>query len=279
MGAGFCPFFRMGAIAPLLYQIHYSMTSIKEQIIAWVTHDRSFEAGAEIFRVNSKHQGLIRKFAMQGDTKENCEMLHYHLSKLAGVDEASWRRLLRNPVVPVDTTDYTNTQVRFELLAAVPEDVRKVFRLRDEFPFLNARECPNELKILVADLLSTHDRYVSDHQKLFSATTPEEIATLSASVVENYLENRQIWDELNHYKTEGKPLGEHPVWQRAARLKELQQMSNTDLVKLNKNIPTNISRITKKLEEDPQNKETTNRQLALENYKWELEEVKKLLKL
>lgn len=251
----------------------------KEQIMHWITHDRSFEAGAEIFRTNSKHQGLIRKFSLQGETKENWEILNYQLSKLAEVEEAVWRRLLRKPVVAVDNTDYNDPEVRAALLEDVPPEVRKVFRLRQEFPFLNEKECPNELKILVADLLTTHDRYIADREKLFAAATPEEIAELSASVVENYLENREIWDELNHFKAEGKPLGVHPVWQRSARLEELQKLSNAELIKLSKNIPTNISRIAKKLEEDPGNKETPNRQVALENYKWELEEVKKMLNL
>lgn len=255
-----------------------SMTP-KEQIMHWITHDRSFEAGAEIFRANSKHQGLIRKFSMQGETKENREILNYQLSKLAEVEEADWRRLLRKPLVAVDNTDYNNPEIRASLLEEVPPEVRKVFRLREEFPFLSEKECPDELKILVADLLSSHDRYIADHEKLFAATTPEEIAELSASVVENYLENREIWDELNHFKTEGKPLGVHPVWQRTARLEELKKLSNAELIKLSKNIPTNISRIAKKLEEDPENKETPKRQVALENYKWEHEEVKKLLNL
>ena len=41
----------------------------------------------------------------------------------------------------------------------VPETVRKTIRFREEFPFLNEKDCPNEFKILVSDMFSAYDLY------------------------------------------------------------------------------------------------------------------------
>lgn len=257
--------------------------SPKEKIIAWATHDRSFKAGLALLTEYSKLTGVIRALNIQGSTKSNVEMLHYQLMKLAGASEKEWRRLMAAPVLVMEQapepTEPMDVEQRQQAIVAIPDDVRKGFRLRDEFPFLRSKDCPSELKILVADLLTTHDNYVRDHDALFATLNDEEIAALSASVVDNYIENRQIWDELVHYKENGKPLGEHPVWERAKRLTELNNLSNAELVRLSKNYPTNISRIKTKLAEEPDSPQTAKRQASLENYTWELEHINKLLGL
>lgn len=252
---------------------------MKEKIITWATTDRSFDTGLQLLSMYSKLTGVIRKLNIQGATPGNIQLLHYHLMKLAGASEAQWRRLMGKSVSTIVTVDLNNPAQRSLAIAEIPEEVRNVFRLRDEFPFLREKECPNELKILVADMLTTHDAYVRDHEALFATLNPEEISALSQSVVENYLENRLIWDELNHYKQTGKPLAQHPVWKRGEQLEELKKLSNADLVKLSKNIPTNISRIRKKLAEEPGHPETQSRTESLENYLWKLEQVNKLLGL
>jgi hypothetical protein len=43
--------------------------------------------------------------------------------------------------------------------------------------------------------------------------------------VENYLENRKIWAELEHYKKTGAILGEHEIFERRRKEKELAQLS------------------------------------------------------
>lgn len=252
---------------------------MKEQIISWATTDRSFVTGLQLLSMYSKLTGVIRKLSLQGATAGNIELLNYHLMKLAGASEAQWRKLMGKSVSATISIDLNNPEQRATAIAEIPEEVRKVFRLRDEFPFLREKDCPNELKILVADMLTTHDTFVRDHEALFATLDEKEIAALSASVVDNYVENRLIWDELNHYKQHGQPLGQHPVWKRTQQLEELQKLSNAELVKLSKNIPTNISRIRKKLAEEPGHPETQARTESLENYLWRLEQVNKLLGL
>lgn len=259
----------------------------REEILNWILHDRDFDTGVALYRKHGNNLGIKHRLNVQGKTNSTIELLHYNLAKTANIPENELRSLLRKPVVklapsdppepPAPELDYTDAEVRAKVLLEMPEEARKGWKLREEFPFLNSADCPNEYKILVADLITSHNTFTESHQKLFETISPEETAMLSESVVENYINNRQIWDELVFYRDNGKPLGEHAIWKRSARLAELQAMPQPELIKLSKNIPTNITRIRKKLEEDPENKETANRQLSLEQYEWEFEQVKAIL--
>ena len=80
-----------------------------------------------------------------------------------------------------------------------PETVRKAIRFREEFPFLRQPDCPDELKVLVADMFSAYDLYRESHRMLVE--TPDDVATgetylWAKTAVENFLENRQMWEEL-----------------------------------------------------------------------------------
>lgn len=56
-----------------------------------------------------------------------------------------------------------------------PETVRKAIRFREEFPFLRQPDCPDELKVLVADMFSAYDLYQESHRMLVE--TPDDVAT------------------------------------------------------------------------------------------------------
>jgi hypothetical protein len=118
--------------------------------------------------------------------------------------------------------------------AAAPETVRKMIRLRERFPFLNSPDCPDELKILVADMLTAYGAYKAAFARL-QELGDEESAKAAAdceTVVTEYIENREIWDELEYYKENGQILG------KAAKLQandtddeeDYTQLSDVDLV-------------------------------------------------
>jgi hypothetical protein len=237
----------------------------REEIVQWAMHDRSFIAGSNIYRRHGNHKGIKHKLDIQGETPQNIELLHYNLGKTAGFSEQEFNELLNNEVAELVVIDYSNTETRAKLIDEMPVLAKQGFKLREEFPFLKEKSCPDELKIMVADMLTAHDKFELDHEALFSAITPEETARLSCSVVENYIENRQIWDELIHYRENNKPLGQHPVWQREERLKELNALPQPELIKLSKNIPTNISRIKKSLRKIHRAKKQPNARQALSN--------------
>ncbi|MDO4779815.1 MAG: hypothetical protein Q3992_02180, partial [Bacteroides sp.] len=55
----------------------------------------------------------------------------------------------------------------------VPEEVTNAIRFRDKYPFLREATCPDELKILVSDMFTAHDKYRTAHKKL--ADTPADV--------------------------------------------------------------------------------------------------------
>ena len=103
--------------------------------------------------------------------------------------------------------------------------------IREEFPFLGREDCPDELKVLVADMITAHDRYIKGHAKLFEVAHKGENACFNAAeqTVENYLENRLIWQELEHYKKTGKLLGTHPIFAKRNKEAELMKLSERTL--------------------------------------------------
>lgn len=137
-----------------------------------------------------------------------------------------------------------------KVLAELPEEVRKSIRLREEFPFLATADCPPLLKQLVGHMLDAYDKYRHAHQALFAATTDEDIAELSKTVVDNYIENREIWDELNHFKNHGKILGKHVIFKSTLVEEKVAAMSVVELAKRKETLVKSISRKKNQLEKE-----------------------------
>lgn len=140
----------------------------------------------------------------------------------------------------------------------VPEGFKMTLKLRDEFPFLKSPDCPVALKILVQDKLTAFDAYKAAHEALFTAENEKELLESAKDTVENYLMNRQIWDELNHYKETGEILGIHPVFTELNLQKEIDEMTPGDLAQEIQNVKSNISKTKKSIKDkknDPKQKE------------------------
>jgi len=178
-----------------------------------------------------------------------------------------------------DLMDAINEQKKQSFIKQVPDNVKKAIRLREEYPFLKSKSCPEELKILVADMLTAYDTYIEGHQQLKEESDPDIIAALSQSVVENYLENRQIWEELNHYRDKKELLGKHPIFDWVKRRNEIQALKTPDLINLKDQLQNKIPRTRKKIADEPDHKENPKRQERIELFEKELELVKQLLNL
>lgn len=102
--------------------------------------------------------------------------------------------------------------------AETPEPVRKMIRFREKYPFLNSPECPDVLKVLVADMFTSYDNYKSAHAHLQTIANEDAVAAAAdcEKVINEYLKNREIWDELEYYKEHGVVLG------KAAKFRELE---------------------------------------------------------
>lgn len=123
-----------------------------------------------------------------------------------------------------------------EKYAEAPEPVRKMIRFREKYTFLNRPDCPDILKVLVNDMFAAYDAYKTAfaHLQIIPDETIAEAATEAEKVVTAYLANREIWDELEHYRTTGEILGKAAKFrelEKAEPIEDLAALSDLDLVK------------------------------------------------
>lgn len=110
--------------------------------------------------------------------------------------------------------------------------------IRVEFPFLNEKDCPDEFKILIADKITAWNEYI-DIQKTLSLVESGELeekdatklAELAEKAIRAFDENQKIYDELNCYQTTGKVLGVHPIFKKLQLTREIETMTNDELIK------------------------------------------------
>jgi hypothetical protein len=122
--------------------------------------------------------------------------------------------------------------------AQVPETMKKVIRIRETYSFLKDETCPVELKLLVHDMFSAYDRYRDAYAKLNDKNAQDENLRLAAEVVENYLDNRAMWEELDYYKENGTILGKHEMFDLLKMRAEIAAIDDMELIsKLNKTKP------------------------------------------
>jgi hypothetical protein len=160
----------------------------------------------------------------------------------------------------------------------VPIEVKRSIKLREQFPFLKEKDCPVILKALVNDLITSYEKYKAGHAKLFDSMTQAEEALLAREIVDNFIDNKQIFDELEHYQKTGQELGAHPAYEQEKIKAELEKLTGEDLNKRHNALRKNISINKKKAEATEDLEAKAGYQNAVDAYTWELEVVKSLLK-
>lgn len=150
-------------------------------------------------------------------------------------------------------------------------------KLREEFPFLGSPDCPLELKALVADRITHYHAYRSFYPKLFEATTPEECARIAGKVVNAYIENRRVWEELNYYQQNRRILGHHPIFRQFSNLRKVRTMSLRDLLRREEQVKNNIWRVESVMKKDAKPELVQSRLDRLHGYQAELAEIRRLL--
>lgn len=158
---------------------------------------------------------------------------------------------------------------------------RQKFVLREQFPFLGADNCPNEFKVLVADMISSHEKYIGAHEELYRVVdkSNEVCFSVAEKVVEHYLNNRIIWDELTHYRDTGQILGLHSIFNQKNRERELEEMEAFELMKLYRNLPRSIHYYEKRIREDRDNEQTIEWKQKQRELTHELKVVKRILQI
>lgn len=171
--------------------------------------------------------------------------------------------------------------VLWEVFTKAPDEVKTDVKLRVEFPFLKAVDCPDEFKILVADKLTHYENFVEAHKQLLTlvpeegkepvAMTQEEVFDLAKAAVDNFQLNQEIYDEFEHYKNSGKILGAHPVFRRRKMQESIDAQTPKQLAKRQSNLVNYINRTSRILESTKDTEERKKLEVKIEGWKEEKE--------
>lgn len=150
-------------------------------------------------------------------------------------------------------------------------------KLRKEFPFLGSSDCPLELKALVTDRISSYHRYQDAWPELFKAASPEDCAAVASTIINAFIDNRRIWEELNYYQQHHRVLGHHPIFRQFSNLRRLRSMSIRELLRRERQVKGNIWRVQSEMKKGLKPELEQTRSDRLKGYQAELAEIRRLL--
>lgn len=205
---------------------------------------------------------------------DRCPQEGVRLMQEAGASSLTLRMIRANPKGSVRLM--AHWLCRFFSLPYRPEPTRpKSFR--QEFPFLGEASCPTELQALASIKMTRYHAYVNLHSKLTDCRSLKECAAVSRELINSYLENRAIWEELNYYKEHRSLLGNHPVFAAFRRRKELLSCSLRELLQRQRRLRANIWRVKDELKKGDKPHLEIERCTRLKILEAELAEVNRLL--
>ena len=109
--------------------------------------------------------------------------------------------------------------------------------IREEFPFLNDKDCPDVMFIVVGKKVSAYRRHQELHAKLQEALdgtiqlSEEDQKQLASDTQEAFAENRALYDELNYFNEHKEILGKHPLFRELVAKREVETMTMEQLAK------------------------------------------------
>lgn len=148
---------------------------------------------------------------------------------------------------------------------------------RSEFPFLDQPGCPIELEALVTRKFTAYNTYVRLYGQLRDSTSLQECADKARQLIDAYVDNRMIWDELTWYKQHGTILGKHPAFAEFRRRDELKRLPLVELFKRQQQVKNNIWRVKSEMAKGDKPHLDGVRKQRLDGYERELADIERLL--
>jgi hypothetical protein len=244
------------------------------EISTWLSDPNAdYWAGVKLYEKYGPDIRLKLRVFPAGDFLGNKKTLRYELEKLVKKKSLLHSRSVK----PVSTSpDQPGKEVSEKVSIPKTNDGY----LRKEFPQLKFSDLPDDLKVLVVDKIALYHKANELREKKFDAATDQERLDLNAGEIEARMENKLIWDELNHFQQTGKVLGKHPRFARQKEIEKLALLTREQLFKKKQNFPSSISKAKKAIKDNPGDEQLIiKKQLLLEKYQWQQREVDRLLGL
>lgn len=241
--------------------------------VAWIRKGAPLKEGVRLYSTLPKKPRL--QAALERNPAKHQELLNLEICELLGITLARFNQIIKEygtKPQPIARPKENGQKARIEKA----DPPKRSFR--SEFPFLSRANCPPELKALAADKITAWEKYTAAHEKLFDCSSIDECYETAFEVVENYLENRLIYQELEYYGQHGAILGKHRVFDQYRKFAEIRGKSVIELVKLHENtLPHRIWRIENEIKKGDKPHLLGERQKRLEEVRAELADVKRML--
>lgn len=231
--------------------------TIKEILTDYLSGPRDHYEGAELYRRYGVNLRLKKVFSSD-DSETSHSMMIEELRQLAGLSEFEFRNLPRRAFRKAPDLSFSGLpesdkdgDKRVSDYPEATEAMRRMIRLREEFPFLNSPDCPDELKILVSDMFTALGSYKSAHGRLLemAADSVAEASEECRVIIEDFLRNRAIWKELNHYKEHAAILGEYSVLRKPDSGEDISALGDMELMNRLRSAQANESKHKKLMNE------------------------------
>ena len=223
-----------------------------------------FNQAFKLYRESeNKNPGFETRLNRVGYSEDGLKNLLYDLQKINGITDSEVANY-KAPITEEKGVEVVeNAEGETKALAdgpakENPNDEKEVVQmtksvdeaqpLRDEFPFLNSPDCPQLLYVVVGKKIAAYKSYQEKHeliQKIAAKeleVTPEEQLEITAAAERAFNENRALYDELNHYAAKGEILGKHPLFRETEIAREVEVMTNQEMVKFRTASATFFSR-------------------------------------
>lgn len=223
---------------------------IKDRVVEWARSGGDFSAGLSLFLTFNKNVFYIRNIEAKG-VEKGLVTLVTEFSNKTKVSVNELMAMIKAGQKDENIVITTNNEGQSHRSAPTTEEViKKTTKLREEFPFLGRKDCPEEFAILVNKMLTAYDDYRSNRDKLYDIDKNKLDACYQGarSVLDSHILNREIWEELNHYKIHGTILGKRPEFKIRIIRAEFEAMTTIALSRISgNNIPRKMSYYKKQL--------------------------------
>lgn len=269
---------------------------MKKQILTWIKSGAPLAKGIKLFGEYGDNPHFHHLCSL--NPVGNREMLNYLLGKLIGIGEDEFKNLVgtekpeispkkvvkkiltkktsqkkqvKKDLPKIDKVKKTLSENDKVILSKSKKETKK---FREDWTFLSKPNCPNELKILAADKITAWKNYTDKHPELFEGK--DNYAT-AKYIVDNFKENRAIYEELNYYKEHGKILGKHQIFAHLEKLKGFKKLNIRELLETEKKLEQNIWRIESEIKKADKPHLLADREKSLKIKQSELVEIKRQL--
>lgn len=240
-------------------------------------YDQFNEAFALYRKSPNKNISVEAQFNRAGYSESGLKNLLYDLQKINQITDLELTEKVENniDVIGADVIQL----IPIDAVPPVDEIAEAEKPIREEFPFLNEKDCPTEMYVVVGKRIAAFKQYQKLHAELQNAIT-ENTENLDQTAIDNltceveaaFSDNQALWKELNYFKENKKILGDHPILFEAKAKAEVDKMTSEELVKYRGASMTYFSKKKTELEKlkDEEKIAKIRKGIAQRNYKMEL---------